>query len=206
MLTYILIAEDHPICAEAIKLAAQNHDSAIFVEMCDSLAEAEAMLHKRDYRLLVLDLGLKDSRGLINLTVIRKNFPKLPVLIISGQENPDIPVQARDLGAMGFLNKSASLDEIREAIAAVLKGMTHFDIRKEEHSSSPAVFSNLSKAQLRVMRELASGRSNKIIAYELGLSEPTVKSHLSAIYRALDVTNRSEAILKLQRLNAMAIH
>ncbi|WP_169053443.1 response regulator transcription factor [Alteraurantiacibacter aquimixticola] len=207
MLQYVLIAEDHPICAAAIKLAAQDHDSTIFVETCETLADALRMLGEREYDALVLDLGLKDSSGLINLSLVRSDFPGIPVLIISGTEGAKVAARAKGMGAQGFLNKEASLQKIGSAIGAILAGGDYFeerDLAASEEAEASGI-EKLSKAQLRVMHALSTGSSNKVIAYELGISEPTVKSHLTAIYRALGVTNRSQAIMALKEMGGRSV-
>ena len=112
------------------------------------------------------------------------------------------------LGARGFLSKSASVEEMGEAIERVMAGETHFaaDIAQASAETPAAAFASLSPAQLEVLGELAAGHANKIIAYNLNLAEPTVKSHLSAIYRALGVSNRSMAILELQKMNQAGLN
>ena len=201
MLRHLLIAEDHPLCASALSSAAQGRDSAIVVDICDTLHDTQAKLATREYDAILLDLGLKDSDGLINLTLLRSQNAHVPILIVSAAPGVDLPEKASSMGAQGYLNKQASLDEMADAIEAVMDGKTYFPTLPDgEHPRTSAV-AGLSRAQMRVMHELATGHSNKIIAYNLGLAEATVKSHLSAIYRALRVTNRSEAILTLKKMH-----
>ena len=196
MLRYLLIAEDHPICSAALEIAAQARDSAIFVDCCDTLAGTIEQLPARDYSALLLDLGLKDSEGIINLKTIRGLYPRIPILIISATDDRTVQQRARAFGAQGFLSKKASLDHMGQAIEAVMAGEEHFDLSPEQEIAGVDLLGDLSGAQVKVLQELVRGQSNKMIAFKLDVSESTVKSHLHAIYRILGVTNRSQAIMQ----------
>lgn len=201
MLRSVLIVEDHPICVAALTMAAHAFDTAISVESVATLKEAQAHVSQKGYEAILLDLGLKDSQGLANLSVLHALRKSVPILIVSSNDSLGVMARARALGAKGFLSKTAAVSEMTRAIAAVMSGEEYFteeldDVR--EGSPGGAEVVRLSPAQTKVMVELAQGHSNKIIAYELGLSEATVKSHLSAVFRVLGVTNRAQAILALQ--------
>ena len=198
MIRNVLVADDHPICAEAMKLAISSLDGRFEVILADSIKAVQTILRERTCDTLLLDLGLADSEGLTNLTIALAVQPDLRVLIVSGSDGINIIARAARLGASGFLSKSASLDEMRSAISVVLEGGTYFPQLKDADQAADVVTDQLSPAQSRVLIELAKGHSNKIIAHELNLSEATVKSHLSAIYRILGVSNRAQAILVLQ--------
>ena len=202
MLRYVLIAEDHPICTTALTMAIHSLDSAIVVDTVATLADARHALNDRTYDAVFLDLGLKDSEGLVNLSVLRSLSPDIPILIVSANDSPTIVARSRALGAQGFLSKSAPISDMKEAVNCILSGTTYFSDTAHGAQDGTGHMENalarLSKAQTKVMIELARGHSNKVIAYELGLSEATIKSHLSAIFRVLGVTNRSQAILALK--------
>ena len=201
MLRYLLIAEDHPICFEALKAATQSRDSAIFVESAESLSETINRLSERDYSALLLDLGLKDSAGVVNLKVIRDRYPELPILIISATDDLAVKCRTQALGAQGFLSKKAGIEDMAEAIITVMDGGSHFDFSPEEAVGDVHLLGRLSPAQIRILQELLKGHSNKIIAHHLDISESTVKSHLNAIFRTLGVVNRSQAIMKFSELS-----
>ena len=137
-----------------------------------------------------------------NLSAIRNLNMKMPILIVSGDDSLHVIARAKSLGANGFLSKSASVGEMRDAVAAVLRGQMHFPALPEGADGSNAemesILGRLSPAQTKVVIELAQGHSNKIIADHLDLSEATVKTHMSAIFKVLGVTNRAQAILALQ--------
>lgn len=198
----VLIVEDHPICVAALVMAIQAIDEAISVDSVDTLKEAREHIRTIKYEAVLLDLGLKDSQGLTNLTALKALTKATPILIVSSNDSEDIEARARVLGARGFLRKTAPVSQMKLAVAAILDGSEYFpelqapdqDLPTTELPPAPQI----SPAQSRVMAELAKGNSNKIIAHELNLSEATVKSHLSAIFKALRVTNRTQAILALR--------
>lgn len=194
MIRRILVVDDHPICVEALKAAVFSLDSTIQVDAAESIAETEDMLREHEFVLVLLDLVLRDGEGLANFSAVRAVAPSTPVLIVSGTNSAETVRRSYKLGAKGYLNKRAPFEEMRAAISAVLDGGVYYpqadDLEEMEGESI-----SLSPAQARVMSELAKGNSNKIMAYNLGLSEATIKSHLSAIYRVLGVTNRAQAIL-----------
>lgn len=202
LLKYLLIAEDHPICTAAINMATHAYESAVVVTGVQTLDAARDELEGREYDAMVLDLGLKDTQGFMNLSIIRAYAPRLPILVVSATSQPDAAARARALGAKGFLPKSAPMEEMTRAIGTVLEGGEWFeesdDFEETVFDSEPIKL--LSGAQLRVMREVAKGLPNKIIAADLGLAEQTVKAHVSAALKALGVTNRSQAILRMREM------
>lgn len=205
MLRTVLIAEDHPICVQALTFALHSLDNAIVPECVDTLSDAGTHVRSGGLAAVLLDLGLKDSQGLANLSVLRSLDKDVPILIVSANDSENVMRRAQALGANGFLSKTASIAEMKTAIGRILDGERYFDALEElgdPNDTDPmALLDRLSPAQTRVMIELSRGHANKVIAYELGLSEPTVKSHLSAIYKALGVSNRSQAILALKAVN-----
>ncbi|WP_165912059.1 response regulator transcription factor [Novosphingobium sp. PhB165] len=196
MIRRLIIADDHPICVSALTSAVHAVDNSMLVSTAETLAGIRDLLAAESFDALLLDLALKDCQGLANLAAVQAIAPRMPVLVVSGNAAADLPAKAATLGARGFLNKTAPLAEMKSAIAVILEGGTWFPLREEQ---GEGLASKLSPAQLRVMSELAQGKSNKLIAYSLGLTEPTIKSHLSAIYRALGVHNRSQALLALRQ-------
>ena len=204
MIRSLLIADDHPICSMALTEAARSVDSALIVKTVESLADTQAELRNGQYAALILDLALVDSQGLSNVSLVKSAFPALPILVVSGNDTVPIPARVAALGAKGFLSKSAPIAEMKSAISVVLEGGSYFPNVDDTGAVEPGFVEQLSPAQTRVTVELVRGSSNKVIAHELGLSEATVKSHLSAIFRILGVSNRSQAILALKQSSASA--
>jgi len=205
---HILVADDHPMCATALGMAARAVDAAITKDSVTTLAEAEVLVRQTDYDLILLDLMLPDVQGFAGLAMLRAIRPAATIAIVSGREEPAVVAQSRALGARGFIPKSSSIDQMVAAIRALLDGQTWLpdgiaDARQEDRRVDLAErMGTLSIAQLRVLRAIVNGHQNKQIAYDLQLAEPTVKSHLSAIFRKLGVSNRTQAVLALQAFDA----
>ncbi|MDJ0278476.1 response regulator transcription factor [Sphingomonas sp. 2R-10] len=207
---HILVADDHPMCATALGMAAQATDPTITRDSATTLAEAEALVRTKDYDLILLDLMLPDVQGFAGLALLRAIRPSARIAIVSGREEPAVVAQAHALGAHGFIPKSSTIDQMMEALRTLLAGRTWVpeglgggapDDRRVDMAER---MGTLSIAQLRVLRAIVNGHQNKQIAYDLQLAEPTVKSHLSAIFRKLGVSNRTQAVLALQAFDAEA--
>lgn len=202
------MADDHPLCVAALTMAAHAVDATIAVEEAGTLAEAEARARAAPPDLVLLDLMLPDVQGFAGLALLQAVLPGVPVAIVSSREDEAAVRQAVALGARGYLSKSAPLDRMIAAIRALLDGGRWFP----EDSPVPALampandvaarMGTLSVAQLRVLHAIADGRQNKQIAWDLQLAEPTVKSHLAAIFRKLGVANRTQAVLALRAIEA----
>ncbi|PXA97138.1 DNA-binding response regulator, partial [Nostoc sp. 3335mG] len=173
-----------------------------------TLAEAEDLVRRTAFDLVLLDLMLPDVQGFAGLALLRAVRPSVPIAIVSGRETPEVMAQARTLGAQGFIPKSSTIDQMIDAIRTLLAGGTWLpagielqplDDRRVDLAER---MGTLSIAQLRVLRAIANGHQNKQIAYDLQLAEPTVKSHLSAIFRKLGVNNRTQAVLAMQAFDA----
>ena len=203
----VLVADDHPMYATALAMAVQKIDPAILVDSAGTLAEAEALARTYRHDLILLDLMLPDVQGFSGLALLRAIRADVPIGIVSGRDETGVMRQAAMLGAQGFLSKSSPIDRVVSAIRVLLEGGQWFPNGVNLGAVSDATtelaarMGNLSVAQLRVLRAIASGRQNKQIAHDLDLAEPTVKSHLSAIFRKLGVTNRTQAVLQLQLLD-----
>ena len=192
--------------ATALAMAVQTIDPAILVDSAGTLAEAERSVREHTHALMLLDLMLPDVQGFSGLAMLRAIKPNVPVGIVSGRDEPAVIRQAAALGAEGFLSKASPIDRIVSAIRVLLEGGQWFPNginlggASDQTAALAARMGTLSVAQLRVLRAIASGRQNKQIAHDLDLAEPTIKSHLSAIFRKLGVTNRTQAVLQLQLL------
>lgn len=207
-MTTILIADDHPLFREALRGAVQRllPDAAILeADNAPSLL-ALADAHP-DADLLLLDLNMPGAHGFSTLIHLRGSQPQLPVIVVSAREEPTVIRRALDHGASGFIPKSADAAHMREAIAEVLAGgswappqvsQAH-GIDGEEAQIAERV-RELTPQQFRVLAMLSTGLLNKQIAYELNVSEATIKAHMTAILRKLGANNRTQAVLLAARL------
>jgi DNA-binding NarL/FixJ family response regulator len=199
----VLIVDDHPMFATALTYACQAVDPGMTVVTAKTLAEAEARLEEEAFSLILLDLVLPDVAGMTGLALIRAIAPAAAVVLVTGKDDAETIAAARALGVRGFLSKAMPLGEMVEAIRRILAGATILPPSAPSREAETADrLSELSLAQIKVLRAIASGRQNKQIAYDLGLAEPTIKSHLAAIFRKLRVTNRTQAVLLLGQFDA----
>lgn len=203
----LLLADDHPLIREGLALAARVALPELTIDSVGSIAEAEAAIarHKR-YRLALLDLMLPDARGFSGFLRLQHALGDVPIVIVSARQQPELIETARALGAAGYLSKAQPLDETLASLRSVLAGKTVFPPVKTrvqaDVGGARERISELSGAQMRVLMALADGRLNKQIAGDLGVTEATIKAHLTAIFRKLRVNNRTQAILAIQPLLA----
>ncbi|TWI55535.1 DNA-binding NarL/FixJ family response regulator [Pseudomonas duriflava] len=207
----ILIADDHPLFRSALQqaLTLGLGQEAQLVEAA-SIAELEAQLtHKGDWDLVLLDLNMPGAYGFSGLVLLRGQYPHLPVVMVSAQEEAAVVQRAREFGASGFIPKSSDLETIQHAVRTVLDGDTWWPqgeagaVLSEEAKAASAGLASLTPQQFRVLTMVCDGLLNKQIAYELSVSEATVKAHVTAIFRKLGVRTRTQAALLLQQLESM---
>jgi len=159
--------------------------------------------------LLFLDLNMPGSMDLFGLINIRESFPTIPVAIVSANEEQQMINRAIGHGALGYLTKSLNQDNVTEAIDSILSGNTwvpeNFRLNlhpvSNEEKSLASKIATLTPQQYRVLCLLKEGWLNKQIGYEIGVTEATVKAHITAIFRKLEVSNRVQAVIKLNELN-----
>lgn len=201
-----LVIDDHPLFRAAlVQVVSQMADNVSCAE-AETLERAIQMISHHDgFDIILLDLGLPGASGLSGLLSVRDKAPTTPVVIVSATENSEVITQATRLGISGFLPKSAGRDEIRAALETVLAGGLHFGTTGSGGATAGGpelqAAESLTPRQLTVLRLLGEGKPNKQIAYELNISQETVKIHISAILRKLQVTSRAQAILFANRLN-----
>ncbi|HKX09191.1 MAG TPA: response regulator transcription factor, partial [Stellaceae bacterium] len=199
--TRVVIADDHPLVRRALAESLTRVLTAAEIAEVGSLTEATAALGKRDTDLLLLDLQMPGMNGLASLTTIRAHYPAVPILVVSANEDPLVMREVIEFGASGFLPKSSPVGEIGAAVAAILAGgiwlpeaasAAYLD---ESESELAAGIAELTPQQRRVLLLLTDGKSNKQIAFELAVTEATVKAHLSQIFRKLGVRSRTQAVI-----------
>lgn len=204
----LLIADDHPLFRDALTMALRTGELADSrIELASTLDETRERLSAGDeYDLLLLDLRMPGSEGFFGLVQIRKEFPDVPLVVISGSDDPAIIARTRALGALGFIAKSTSTSDIQAAVAQVLAGDEVWPAGLPDREDDAEIadiaqrVQDLTDQQLRVLQQLQRGRLNKQIAYDLSISEATVKAHVTAIFRKLGVLNRTQAVILANRL------
>lgn len=196
----IVIADDHPLFRSALAHAVGKVWPESAIIEASSAAEARAALAEGGAETLLLDLHMADSSGLSVLMDLRQDYPALPIVIVSASEEPRVAAAAAQLGAAGFIPKSASLDAIREGLAAVRDGDAWFPENGAPQDDDLARIASLTPAQRRILGGIRQGLLNKQIAYELSISEATVKAHITAILRKLGVGSRTQAVLVAAKL------
>ncbi|NQD93138.1 response regulator transcription factor [Pseudomonas sp. CrR25] len=208
----ILIADDHPLFRSALQQALTlGLGSGVRLVEAASIAELESCLgSKADWDLVLLDLNMPGAYGFSGLVLLRGQYPQIPVVMISAQEDAAVVARAREFGASGFIPKSSSLETIQEAVRRVLDGDAWWPPQTQEAGSvsveakaASAGLASLTPQQFRVLTMVCEGLLNKQIAYELNVSEATVKAHVTAIFRKLGVRTRTQAALLLQQLESI---
>jgi len=205
-MTRCIVVDDHPLFRSALGATLSAVDGMV-VEEAGGLDELNAALERdRDCDLVLLDLNMPGARGFSGLLLLRAQYPEVPVLIVSATEDPATILTAIELGAAGYLPKSKGPAEIRRAIDTVLKGEVAMPegIGAPEGDKEKTAFlrrlSTLTPQQVRVLMMLSDGLMNKQIAYELSISEATVKAHVSSILQKLDVDSRTQAVIAASRI------
>ena len=207
----LLIADDHPLFRAALRQAAADAVADTRVSETDTLEGVLAALEADSgIDLVLLDLHMPGNHGLAGLAAIRAQYPGVAVVVVSANDDPRVVRRALDHGAAGYLPKSSGLDELRDAIRAVLacEQWLPSSLRAavaRTHSASgdadlAARLASLSPQQFRVLTLVAKGLLNKQIADRLEVQERTVKAHLSAIFDRLGVRNRTQASVVLREL------
>jgi DNA-binding NarL/FixJ family response regulator len=210
-MTRILVADDHPLFRLALTQAVRNVVADAVVSEVASLeaARSELQLHP-DTDLVLLDLHMPDSHGLMGLAALRGEYPAVAVVMISAQDDPEVVHRALAYGAAGFIPKRAGMAELDAALRAVLACEAYLPPALRDPVVSYAAsakdtalasrLASLSPQQFRVLALVAEGRLNKQIADRLGIQERTVKAHMSAIFEKLGVRNRTQAGVLLRSL------
>lgn len=202
-----VIADDHPLFRGALKHALSSFGDARIEEVGDFDAAKASVVANDDIDLLLLDLTMPGSSGLSGLVALRGISSNFPVVIVSARDDAETVRRAIELGASGFISKSAGMDQIRRAVETVLAGgialpdgLDLGEERDAEVSDLIQRLQSLTPQQSRVLTMLAEGLLNKQIAYELGVSEATIKAHVSAILQKLGVDSRTQAVIRLSRI------
>jgi len=207
----VLIADDHPLFRDAIvNIISNRFPKSDTYETCDVQSTIEFSKSNDDIDLILLDLNMPGMAGLNGLLELRNECPTTPVVVVSAEQEKQIILQTIAYGAVGFIAKSSSKDVIGDAIESVFNGNVYLPsdiIRNDDSTTNQAngssraynvsneTLSSLTRRQLMVLRCMTKGEANKQIAYNLNISETTVKSHVSSILKKLGVYNRVQAVV-----------
>ena len=221
----VLIADDHRLVIEGVKLKMAELAESVTFTVAMTAQELAEVLAREDasFDLALLDLSIPGTNGLSHIEHARSEHPTLPIVVLSGSEDAELMRRLLDLGVLGFIPKAYSPDVMLSAVRLVLAGGIYIPpMMLNQISGSSIPYSSngaatpvatpehidglrriLTERQVDVLRLLSQGKPNKLIARDLGISEGTVKIHLAAIYRALNVRNRTEAVVASRRLEGL---
>jgi DNA-binding NarL/FixJ family response regulator len=208
----VLIVDDHPLIREALRQVLKALDKEIALLEAASASEALAAAARADHLdLILLDLALPGGDGFEVLSGLRERYPSFPVVVLSASEQPEVVIRALDGGAMGFIPKTSSNEILLGALRLVLSGGVYLPPDVLRRAPAPALAAKsgaaasyrdlgLTERQAQVLALVVQGKPNKIICRELNVAEGTVKIHITAILKALGVTNRTQAVIAVGKL------
>ena len=207
----LVIADDHPLFRGALREAVSGLLAKADIAEAGTFEEASAFLDQGgDTDLVLLDLAMPGVRGFSGLMYLRAQYPSVPVIVVSANDDPAVIRRCMEFGASGFIPKTLGIEAIRAAIAHVLDGevWTPPDVNLDDADTEVVALvhrlTTLTPQQVRVLMMLSEGLLNKQIAYELSVSEATVKAHVSAILQKLGVESRTQAVIAAAKIEAGA--
>jgi DNA-binding NarL/FixJ family response regulator len=206
--TRIIIADDHPLVRGALRQAVAGAVAGCTIVECADLdALTKELDDNDDVDLVMLDLAMPGVRGFSGLMYLRAQHPGVPVVVVSGNEDRSVMRRCIDFGASGFIPKTTDMEAMRGAIHSVLEGgaWTPRDVDLSAPADKDIAdivrrMATLTPQQVRVLMMLSEGLLNKQIAYELTVSEATVKAHVSAILQKLGVESRTQAVITARKI------
>lgn len=212
----ILLVDDHVLIRDAMRGVLRELDGSIPILEAQSARQADELIYRNpDISLVLLDLGLPDRNGFEMLTSLRQSHPAIAVVVLSALNDRDNVRKSLDAGAQGFIPKTAAREILLGALRLILAGGVYIPPEilsgaQEPRTASPSAMADragqtpsdlgLTERQLEVLALMMQGKSNKLICRHLNLAEPTVKNHVSSILKALNVNNRTEAVLAVTAL------
>jgi DNA-binding NarL/FixJ family response regulator len=204
----LVIADDHPLFRGALREAVKGRFERVDITEAGSFDELAELLERgADVDLILLDLAMPGVRGFSGLVYLRAQYPSVPVMVVSASDDPATIRRCIEFGASGFIPKTLGVEAMRLAIAQVLKGSiwTPPDVDLKAGADAEAAelmsrMATLTPQQVRVLMMLSEGLLNKQIAFQLGVSEATVKAHVSAILQKLGVESRTQAVIAAAKI------
>jgi DNA-binding NarL/FixJ family response regulator len=213
----ILLVDDHPLLRGGMRYLLRSLDADLEMDEASNCNEALEFVAGRSYDLVLLDLKMPGLNGLDALAALRASAPGMPLVVLSGESDPGLIRDAIDGGAMGFIPKSSTPEVLIQALRLVLAQGVYLpqlvlDGAYPARASAPvaprtasSVLPGLTPRQMEVLHCVIRGQPNKVIARELELSEGTVKAHLSAVFQALGVHSRTEAVYAAAKLGLLLV-
>jgi DNA-binding NarL/FixJ family response regulator len=203
-----VVADDHPLFRGAMRESVSNLFSSADVFEAGGFEDLQSLLEREsEVDLVLLDLAMPGVRGFSGLLYLRAQFPGIPVIVVSANEEPGVIRRCMEFGASGFLPKTLAVEIMRTAIRRVLEGGVwtppDIDLASTADEATRDLVSRLSTLtpqQVRVLMMLSEGLLNKQIAFELKVSEATVKAHVSAILQKLNVESRTQAVIAASKI------
>jgi DNA-binding NarL/FixJ family response regulator len=211
----VLVVDDHPLIREALRQVLRALNKDIDLLEAGSGPEALAAANRNDgIDFILLDLALPGADGFAVLRELRERHPSFPVVVLSASDHAEVVMRALDAGAMGFIPKTSSNEVLLGALRLVLSGGVYLPAEVLRHTPAPVLVSKsamaaaevgyrdlgLTERQAQVLALVVQGKPNKIICRELNVAEGTVKIHVTAILKALGVTNRTQAVIAVGKL------
>ncbi|TNE39237.1 MAG: response regulator transcription factor [Sphingomonadales bacterium] len=201
----ILIADDHPLFRQALGLAVMGvRPDADIIEAGTIAAALEVARNQEGLALILLDLHMPGAEGFMGIALMHAQVPDVPIIVVSSADAANAAREARRVGAVGFLGKHEDLATMEQVIAAALAGEKMAAPADEPLDAMASKLAELTPMQLQVLHGVLAGRLNKQIAHDLGIALPTVKAHMTAVLRKLDVANRTQAVLAARALGLQA--
>ena len=206
----LLIADDHPLFRGALREAVTGLFKEVDIAEAGTFEEVTDLAERGgDVDLILLDLSMPGVRGFSGLMYLRAQYPSLPVVVVSANDDPAVIRRCMEFGASGFIPKTLGIEALRQAVIRVLEGEVwtppDVDLARQSDAETGAMIARLATLtpqQVRVLMMLSGGLLNKQIAYELGVSEATVKAHVSAILQKLGVESRTQAVIAAGKIEA----
>ena len=205
----ILIADDHPLFREALSGALKPYFENLQILEAGNLTEALSKLNEFDgIELILLDLNMPGGEYFNGIIALREQYPSIPIGVISGSDSIEVVAQVMGLGAQGFIPKVTATQEIAQAIVDMIDGKEWLpegmagELEKVDDELKLLLqrFRELTPKQIQVLSYLRSGLMNKQIAHEMNVTEATIKAHISAILRKLEINTRTQAVLLMDKL------
>jgi DNA-binding NarL/FixJ family response regulator len=206
--THLIIADDHPLFRDALRQAVASVVTSAKIDQAGTFDELTALLEQdSDVDMVLLDLSMPGISGFSGLIYLRAQYPAIPVVIVSASDDGSTIRRSLDFGASGFIPKRFGVETLRDAIVKVMDGDVWVPPDTDLSSATDPDMTRLrdrlvtlTPQQVRVLMMLSEGLLNKQIAYELGVSEATIKAHVSAILQKLGVESRTQAVIAAAKI------
>lgn len=206
----LVIADDHPLFRGALREAVTGLFDHVDIAEAGTFDDVANLLERdSEVDLVLLDLSMPGTRGFSGLMYLRAQYPGAPVIVVSANDDPAAIRRCMEFGASGFIPKTLGIEEMREAISRILKGGVwtppDVDLKGGGDAQTAALMARmatLTPQQVRVLMMLSEGLLNKQIAFQLGVSEATIKAHVSAILQKLGVESRTQAVIAAARIES----